>query len=174
MSINLLPEEFKPKGYILDLSRTVRKFAMVVVVFFLVVGLLALGSYFLLSYRINASIANQEGLKNQIKTLEQTEQKIVLVQDRLTKIKEIKSKSSIVEEIGTLESVLEKVGENVAVSQVELKPSVAKVVVSAGSSINLTRFLGDLNSSNMYSRVVMESLDYSATDGYEMNLSISK
>ena len=147
---------------------------MVVVVFFLVVGLLVLGSYFLLSYRINASTANQESLKNQIMALEQSEQKVVLIQDRLAKIKEIKASSNIVEEIGTLERVLGSVGENVVISQVELKPSVAKVVVNAGSSINLTRFLGELTSSNSYSKVVMESLDYSVTDGYEMSLSITK
>lgn len=174
MSVNLLPQELRPKGYLVKLSKTIKKFALLATVVMLVTASVVLASYLLLKYQISSSIKKQNELKGNIKALEQTEQKIILIRDRLDKIGEIESTENIKGGVGILDDVLRTVQENVFFKEVELKPANAQIVIVAGNSLELTRFLSNLMSQVNLVRIDLVSLEYSPTKGYEMKLSLSR
>ena len=91
-NINLLPTELKPKGQILKASKLLKKVSLVALLVFIVFAVLVFGSLIFLSTSIKSSQSNQEDLKSKVKALEQTEQRLVLVKDRLKKIAKVFSR----------------------------------------------------------------------------------
>jgi len=170
--INLLPQELKPKGYAIKLSRSLRKIGVVFLVVFLIVSIFAAGSFAILSIRIRDSNNRQSKLKTEIRAQEQTEQKLILVQDRISKVTSILSSGDSREEVGVLKDVISILPPEMAITKVNLTDSKAEITVFATSSLYLTRFLAQVINSN-YQNIELVSFSYrDALGGYEVELGI--
>jgi|SRR3989344_890472 len=174
MSINLLPTELRPKSYALKLSVSLRKIAIISTIVFLVVSTFLTAAYLLIGNRANASLKKQDDLKRQIKTYEDTEKKLVLIEDRLDKIKTISKSENVNDELAMLKNVIINSYSGAYIKDVELKTDKAVVLVVAGSSLDITNFFRSLLQNNEFSLVTLEQLKFSPSKGYEVELSLVK
>lgn len=174
MSINLLPPELRPKGYLIGISKTINKISLISILVLLISGSLILASYIFLKHQLSTSVKKQNEFKNSINALEGTEQKMILIRNRLQKINEIETSENVNKSIAILEGLLETVDERIILDEVELKPASAEIVIIAGGSLDLTRFLRDVVSRLNLVRVELLTLEFSPQKGYEMKLSLSR
>jgi len=170
--INLLPQELKPKGYAIKLSKTFRKVATIGLVIFFVFFLLFVAASIFLSYQTRNLKAKEVALKNEIVAHEQTEQKLVLVADRLQKISEIKSSDDAKQEVGIIQSVMGKNPQNIIIEEVTLTRDSAKLKISTDRSSNLTKFFTMIYTLG-FKKINLLSFDYSAALGYRVEISIT-
>lgn len=171
--INLLPEELKPKTYAINLSKDLRKYATMGLVIFFIALMVMGGTYFALNIRQTALNKTESNLKKQVKSYEASEQKLVLVEDRLTKIGSVLSKHTSSDSLNSLELVKNNLPENVQIYGVEIKPEEADITIVTGTSSDLGKFITAL--SNMgFSKISLMSLSYLKGTGYKVEVGLSK
>lgn len=169
--INLLPEELKPSGSVLKISAKLNKIALLGVVVLLISIIISLGAYLLLGQRLSASLVKQEDLKVQIKALEKTEQRLVLVKDRLTKISSVSSKPRANDEVEKLSFVSGLFPEGSIVERLELDKNDARISISADNLRTIASYLASVISSGEYTKINLVSLEFNPKEGYIVELS---
>jgi len=168
MSVNLLPKELKPKKYIVKISKVLTNVSLIALLVFIISAVTITGVYFVVSGRLKTSQEKHQELITQIKALEDTEQKIVLIKDRLEKVGEMKSRPSATERVDILEDVL-NISDGIAtVYGSTLTDDKASILVAADSSLNLTRFLSGILLTGGFKNIEMLSFDFNRNLGYEM------
>ncbi len=174
MAINLLPQELKPKGYALKLSKTLKRVAILFTVVFLVFTIVVVGVYIVIGNRLSISTKKQQELKTQISALEETEKKLVLIQDRLDKIKMARGSDNIYEELIILEDVLATLQDGVTLRTVDIGLGGIGFELNFRSSLDISRFLANLLGGKEFTRVSLDTFEYGILGGYQIKLSISK
>jgi hypothetical protein len=169
--INLLPEELKPSSSVIKLSANLKKIALLGVVILFISLTLSLGAYLFFSQRVSSTLTEQENIKVQIKTMEKTEQRLVLVKDRLGKIGSVYRSPRANDEVEKLNTVSSLFPENTFVEEVDLNENNANVAISSATLDNVTIYLASVISSGNYTKVNLESLEFDPEKGYVVELS---
>lgn len=168
MAVNLLPKELRPKKYIVKISKVLTNVSLIALLVFIISAITVTSVYFVISNRLNSSQEKHEELITQIRALEETEQKIVLIKDRLEKISEMKSIVSASERVDILEDIL-NISDGIAtVEGSTLTDNKANVLVSVDGSLNLTKFLSGLLISGGFKKIEMISFSFNNKVGYAM------
>lgn len=168
--INLLPQELKPSGTILKISARLKAFALLGVIFFMISAALYFSALFFLNYRITSSQEEQESLKTQIKALEKTEQRLVLVKDRLTKISTVSKKPKVNDELERLMAVSDLFPTNTNLVEVELTENNAGVVISSDNLDGVANYLASVVASGKFVKVNLKQLKFDSDSGYSISL----
>lgn len=172
-AINLLPTELKPKGYILKFSKTFTSLAVAGLVLFLFSGVILTGAFLIISRKLNDSFSRQQELKNQIKAYQRTEQSLLLVKDRLSKINKIYTSPNSKEEIGILDEVLSILPEGVTLQDTKLFPDEAEISFILGDSYRFSQLLSNLTDRNL-KKVELASFALKPDQGYEVKLNLMR
>jgi hypothetical protein len=170
--LNFLPEELKPKGYAIKLSKQLRRVALVCLSIFFISAVLIFASNLLFSFENKKNNEEKDKLTSQINALNSTEQSLVLAQDRLEKIAAIREAASTNNEVEIADTVLGKDLQGISIDSFVLDENSAVVGFSTGSSQNLTRFFYQLLNSD-FKNIKVTSFSYDDEKGYEVELSIS-
>jgi hypothetical protein len=170
--INLLPEELKPKKYVLKASKTLNKVATGFMVLFLIVATLAIGGYLVLSSRVTSVKNNHDKLTTQVKALNESEQRMVLIKDRVDKINKVIAKESTNEELDIMDKVILLAGGDMSIDEVNVDLDKIDFIVSANASSQMTKFLAGLISEEDYKSMDLLSLKYAPELGYKLNLKV--
>lgn len=172
--INLLPEELKPKKYVLKASKSLNKVATGFMVLFLIVITIVIGGYLVLSSQVTSAKNKHDQLSTEIKALSESEQRMVLVKDRIDKINEVLSKDSTNEELNVMDNVVRLAGSELSVDEVNLDLDNVDFIVSTDTSAKMTKFLAGLITSDDYKSMELLSLSYAPQTGYKINLNVVK
>lgn len=157
--INLLPDEFKPKKSVLNLSKKLNKFAIASLVIFFVAGVLVVVAVFLLSNRVNTAKADLDQLKSEVSALEQSEQQIILIKDRITKINQIDSGgNSLFPTVQSLKEFNDNLPNGFELVSAQVTSKQFSTEVTFESSSDLTRLLANTVSQEDYKLVRINSL----------------
>lgn len=168
--INLLPEIFKIKGSVARLSKTLKKVAAVVFIVLVASVSISIGSFVVFSNKLDDVTSRQNQLKTQIKALEETEQRLVLVKDRLEKVTKVYAKETPLEEIATFEDIYNRIPEGVSIQTASLSTGDVTIAVSADSTSAFNNVLDMLVGSKLFSRIEMSSFSYTPGAGYQIGL----
>lgn len=171
--INLLPTELKPKGYIIELSKHLKKIALIAFGIFLAVGSVSLGILIVFSRLSSNSLKTQEELKTNIKSLEQTEQSLLLVKDRIEKIGIVKDFDSAQEEIEILKT-LSRVSQESSIEEASLITSSAKITFNFTKLSSITSFIDSVQADPQFSTITLESFVFQPDIGYSVEISFVK
>ena len=172
-AINLVPPELKPKRSILALASLLKRVVIVGLTTFLVSTAVAVSGFLLVSRQLSKAISNKEELKTSIKALEETEKRLILVQDRLDRADKILASPASAEEIRILESVIQAMPEALSFTKAELTPRKTLVAILAGDSSSLSKFFASVQALQTFKRIELTSLIYSP-DGYKVELAFTK
>jgi hypothetical protein len=168
MPVNLLPKELKPKKQIVRISKVLTNISLISLLVFIISAITVTAIYFVVSGRLTSSKESHEDLITQIKALEETEQKIVLIKDRLEKVSNTKAQASAGDQVDVLEDVL-GISDGIAdISGSSLSEDNVVMPISVDGSLNLTRFLSGILVTGGFKRIEMTSFDLNSEVGYEM------
>lgn len=167
--INLLPTEITPKGVSYKVATVLRNIATVGFAVIVLAGV-GLGAFFLLtSAEIRSSTARQSQYKTTIKSLESTEQSLVLLKDRVGKVKQVLGAD-------TTTPYVQKVGAIVSSFPAEVTPrevqvgDITKISVTINDSAQLTKFMAGLITASKFKRLDLRGFSFSPAGGYLVSL----
>jgi len=171
--INLLPPNLTANKGLAKIQKTMKTVTLVSVVVFIVFGLGVLGFFILGSLQLGNINSRQEALKAGIKQRETTEQRLVLLKDRIAKIKVAKGQDSSQEELEAIDQILGLTGEAASVSELSFDATKADLSLVFRDSSQLGVFLKALASSSPFETVILKTFGFSPTAGYLLGLSMS-
>ena len=170
--VNFLPEELKPKGYAVKLSKKLRKIAIICLSVFFITTVLYIGSNVLFSFEQKKLDTSEEELKGKIEALEETEQKLVLAQDRLQKIAAVHAAAHSQDKVDIASKILGKDLEGITIENFTLDNRATVVTFSTGNSQSITKFFTQLLNSD-FKDIKVTSFNFDVNKGYEVEVTIS-
>lgn len=172
MAINLLPKELTQKGPVVVLARKLKKVAIAALILFLISAVGLIGFFLFLSFQLRASVQRQEELKVSIKSLEQTEQRLILVKDRVEKAGKVLAIESASEEVEGLKGLVLSLPVEVSLAGASLSKEAIGVTIEAVNSASLVQFFASLTVSPNFDQIVLKSLNFNPDSGYTVSLGI--
>lgn len=173
MAINLLPTELSPRGPAVKAANALRRFIIFGFIAFAlsVLGLIAF--FVFVTTQIGSSNQRQESLKGSIRSLEQTEQRLILVKDRLAKIKNALGEEKMRSEVENIDSLLTNTAGNVVVTEVDVSKDKTELTVQATSSTSVAQFMAVLLVTNLYEKIDLSSFGFNPQVGYLISLEMA-
>lgn len=166
-NINLLPIDLSAKSGVAKTAALLRRVSMFGLVVFMVLGVMAGVFVVIYSIQLNSVITGNQALASQISTLEVTEQKTVLVKDRLQKIKNIEAQADVLNSVAGLTKVDSSLPQGVTIADVAID-ALGKTSFSFNvtDSSSLANFLGSLIVSGNYKQLTIKSFTFAPQTGY--------
>lgn len=170
--INLLPSEFKPNSSVIILSKKLNNVALISLVIFLTLGIASLASVFLLRYRANSAQQTVEELSAQVSVMEQSEQRLILIKDRLTKISSIKSTANLHDTVLTFKYLYDNLPPGLQIVSTAIESKQIETNIEFDNSSDLARFLAQTVSDKRYNLIKIDSLELGQQGKLSMDLVI--
>lgn len=167
-AINLLPKELTAKGSVIKISKTLKRASVVGLSILIVAAVLITALFFLLSYQNRQTVSRQEELKQSIGVLEQTEQRLILVKDRLDKAELVLGADAATRSVEQLDDLNSILPEGVSLSAATIENGVSKITIFGNSSKVVAEFFSKLLTSDIYSQIELESFAYNPLKGYSV------
>jgi hypothetical protein len=171
--INLLPKDLLPQAAIIKFASLLKN--LVIIGFFLFIlaggGLIA----FLVFNSVELSRVNQQSqqLQNSIRSLEQTEQRFVLLKDRLGKVRQVLDKESSGNAVNSLNSLIPTLPENAFITEAIVSSKELETTFLVTSSSSLTRLLGTIVTLDEFTLTKLISFSFNPNLGYVLSLNFS-
>ena len=170
-NINLLSKDLTPKKTFIKLSNTVKKVS-IIGFSAIIIAIIALTiSLIFISRRINQIEQNQQQLRTTITSLEQTEQKLVLIRDRIEKAQKIEESKVIFKEVDRFSQLYPLIPEGVLVKGTNFSSEDTQVSLLIDSSSTLTELFAKLLSSDIYNFVRIQNFSFKKDKGFTVSLS---
>lgn len=170
MTINLLPLEFKPKGYLSVFSKGLKKFAVIGSTLFVFTALLSFIILIFYSQATKSSLKKQEDLKKQIEALTQTEQKLVLLRDRIENIQKIRNFDTLNSQISSAEALFLAFPQ-LSIESVTLEKESSKITFLSTNLSDLTSLLQSSEFSENR-RIIVSHFDFDPERGYALEVEL--
>ncbi|KKR44847.1 MAG: hypothetical protein UT93_C0005G0012 [Candidatus Woesebacteria bacterium GW2011_GWF1_40_24] len=172
-NLNLLPQNLQISKGLDSVLKTSKALGVILIVVFIVFSL-GTGAFFIYSkITLNNVQTNVEQLKSQVKAQEGSEQQLVLLKDRLAKISSIKSTPNASKNIINMDILFRNMSPSSTMNQLEVTPTKIGVSMLIRSNEDLTAFIKNLKTNEMFNVVNLTSLGYSMNAGYSVIVSLS-
>lgn len=171
VNINLLPVELSAKSGVSQAATLFRRISTAALIIFLIFGGLAAAFIIIFSLQINSVVKTNDGLKADIAKLEVTEQKNVLVKDRLAKIKVINGQSDILTTTGNIRNIVTSLASGVTLADANIDV-LGKVDFSfkVADTSQLVSFLANLVANSNFKVLAIKNFSYNPAAGYLISL----
>lgn len=164
--INLLPVSNTPNNSttkVVSASKKIGVYASILLILALLTYVGIYGFFYINGTVTSSSIAT---LENQIKAQEQTEQKIILLRDRVSKAFTVLNTNTAKDEIMTFSDVTSHAPTGTRVIGSTILPSELTISLNAQESRQITEFVRSLTDSGKYAQIETVSMDFSPKDQY--------
>lgn len=173
-SINLLPTQFVLKGKDKVLIEGIKKFAFIGFLILTIVAL-TLGGYLVyLSVRIRSSIGNEETLKSEVTSLQQTEQGLFLIKDRISKIKTVYAKDSADSQITILTGFFQGNPGDYRILEIQVTSQRVNLSLAFPSSSSFGSFYKALVEARLFPNITLKSFSFNPSLGYVAAFELSQ
>ncbi len=172
-SINLLPVDLAPTGSIAKIANTLRKVNVLLIIVFFTGGAIIGAILLVTSIQIRQVSLSNNKLTTNIKSLEKTEQRLVLAKDRIDKAGTILKKNFVSNEVQNLQGFYSQLPEDVVVGEVEVSEKGTDISILTTNSLSLSRLLATVVSLSIYKRVELISFNYNPSLGFISGLHLS-
>jgi len=170
--INLLPTDLSKKSPLGKLQRNIKQITTVATSIFIVI-LIFVGVYLLiLSSQITRSKSNQESLKASLAALEQTEQGIILVKDRLKNISSVLALSTANKGVENLNILNSAIPNGAILSEADILTEKTEVTYQVQLSSDLVGLIETISSTDFYKKILLKSFSYNPKTGYLVSLEL--
>jgi len=173
-NLNLLPPELTVSKSLANLLKTLRAVNVIAIAAFLIFGV-GMAAFFVISSvslsGINNNITN---LESQVKAQSASEQKMVLLKDRLTKISSAQKTPSSVPNLASISPLLLGLSPSAAVTQLQISPTTVKLSINLTNNTDLSLFLASVKESKYFKTINMTGFSLGPTTGYSVEISGEK
>ncbi len=169
--INLLPTEFKPNKSIVDLSKKLNRIAIGSLVVFLILGITSLASIFIINARANSLEDDVVSLSSEVTALEQTEQRLILIKDRVRKVGMINSdSSSLSDTVLVYKQLYDNLPSGLQINSANIENKQITSEIVFNNSSELARFLAQTVTSRNYNLINIQNLSTGQNGGLVMTI----
>ena len=172
MAINLLPKGLAKESSSVKLAESVKKISQAGLILFILFLIAGIAYLFFLSSQVSSSSTLQDQLKVSIRSLEDTEQRVVLVKDRAEKSASVLDEPSASLSVISFETFSSNlpVGANLVESKITGEKTDATFLTR--SSSDLVQLMAAITLSDFYERVELESFGFTPAAGYLITLNL--
>lgn len=166
VKLNLLPTDRKVSG---SLAKTVKAVKMLNVIFlsgFLIFAL-GLGAFFIFNnIRLRNINADVESLKSEAANLQKSEQQMVLLKDRLSKIKTVRKTPTAWTNLTNIQTLISSVGPNTFVSELNADSNKIDMSVLFRTNSDLAAFIKNLTETKVFKGITLTTFGFNPANGY--------
>jgi hypothetical protein len=161
VNLNLLPTELSVSKSLSSLLKTLKALGVIAVAAFIVTAL-GITAYFVVEkLALNNIDAQVNALKAQVATQEKSEQQVILLKDRLSKISLIQSLPGSLSSFLSTQSLLLNLSPNTSVNQIQVDPVGATMSLGIKTNSDLSAFLSSIQKSNSFNEVGLTAFSLS-------------
>lgn len=172
-SINLLPNELRNGKTLTKNIQTFNRLIIALSFVFMFLVSLGFGYLYIQDQNLKRSLEQQELTKNSITNLQQTEQKLVLIKDRLEKAKTIIDDRNTYETLKLYDAFVRSLPSDASFTGAEVEGDIRKISITVASSASLAQILDLLEQSEgVYQKIAINNLTYSEFSGYNLTLNL--
>ena len=146
--------------------------AVVCFIFFLVFGSLGVGYLFITSGDLTKINDKNNTYKSNIKSLQEAEQNLVLVRDRVAKVKTILNDVSFEEKLDKVQRMLDTLPSKSQPDALEVNSTKSKILLKFDSLSGLSSFLKGLISGDDWDFINLDTLELSGAGNYKIELEL--
>lgn len=169
-SFNLLPDYLAPKGKYVKAANLIKRITLIGTVV-LVIGIVAmLSAFYLISGQLKSSLAREEELKAVIKSLEDTERKIVLIRDRIGKVEGILAAPNASQQLTGFDEIVAYMPSEVGLVGANLTEVDTTTSLTAANSSSISEFFSRLVTSSSFRQIDLTNFNFRQDQGFTMDL----
>ncbi|MBN1168784.1 hypothetical protein JXA63_02740 [Candidatus Woesebacteria bacterium] len=172
--INLLPDSFRVKSSSVRTAELLKKIYAILFVIVIIAMSTSIGLFYMYKTRVGEAEERKISLERQIKALEETEQRLILVQDRLSKVQQISEIKDVNEGLGVFEFVLDNSESKIIIGNVTVGEKSIEMQVSSESTLDTFQFISMLKDSQEFSDITVLSMNFSPRQGFATNIALMK
>lgn len=166
VKVNLLPEDLAVKKGTAKIAKLFKSLTTISLVVALVVGV-GLLIFFLVSYfQLKGLESNIADVEAQVKAQETTEQRVVLLKDRLTKIKQIQAIEDASKPIEDISPFLNTLPVEASLGEFDVDSDKIDASFRFASSTSLNDFFTSLLDFDAFPRATLTSFGFNPNNGY--------
>lgn len=170
--INLIPEKRQGASPKTPLSRMLNKISVILVVIFVLLIAAGGGFWFIKNQELEQVTARNQELKNEVLALQQNEESLVLLRDRLDKAQGILADREQYKALQYFIDFVNMFPDGVRISEVSVEQGINKLTLTVSNSQVLSTIVKQLENSTNYSNISLESITYSSLNGYSVIISV--
>lgn len=172
VKLNLLPENLQISKGTTQLLKTSKSLGIIMLVVF-IISSLGMAAYFVISQlsynKLKTEVANFE---SQVKAMEGSEQQLILLKDRLSKISSINTMPSAVNNLSNLDLILNGVSLDSVMEDVAIAPKKITTSLQLASNSDFATFVSNLKNSTVFKTVTLSSLNFTPDTGYKLDTNL--
>ena len=172
--INLLPDSFKIKSSIVKTSQLLKKIYIMLFVGTLVSAATSTGLFIMYKYRMDDAKERESSLIRQIEAMEETEQRLVLVKDRLKKVEQISKTKNANDQLEGINVLIDESDSYVTFEEAGAEHDLLDVKIKSRSTVDTFDFLEHVNGSEEFAFVTIESMEYLPGAGFQTEMLLKK
>ena len=173
VSLNLLPQELSIGRGLTQVIKVIRAINVVAIAVFAIFLVGAGIFYAVSSFELVSLTSQNNGLISQIKAEQATEQKLILLKDRIAKIKLAYSSDSLTKQIGLVAPLLSQLPPSASVTELNLDTNKISASILFKSAGDISSFFQNIYSSKTFGGVTLTSFGFNPTTGYLVSLNLS-
>jgi hypothetical protein len=171
VKLNLMPSGLLISKSLSKVLKTVKAINVILIAIF-IIFIVGVGIYFILSsISLKNTETKVEQLKSQIVLQETSEQQLIILKDRLTKISAAKASPDSLKNLSGVNTVLANLSQDSSISQMDVSPTKIDLTMTIRSNTDLTNFIKNVEETNLFKSILLSSFGYSSTGGYNIGVS---
>ena len=173
IKIDLLPAESKIKGGYLKAAKLAKSINLIFFSAFLVIGLLLAIYVVFLSVMLKNTKRDNDFLISEIKKYQTSEQKIVLLKDRLSKIKTLLKLDTASDLLNKIKPIMGQLTQDATITNLKIQPEGASVSMVFKTSGAFGQFLSS-QEEGKFKSLTIDTVSFNPAIGFLVNLTIKK
>lgn len=173
-SLNLLPQDLQVSKGLGKVLKVIKSIGVISVVMFSVFLVVIVALFVVSKVSLNGLQNSNDKLKAQVKAQETSEQQLVLLKDRLSKISSVRALPNATNNIQSISSVIGNVSTLSSIDSANVSLSKIDLSLNILSNEDLTIIMDNLRNSEKFNLVDLYSFDYSQGLGYSIKATLSK
>jgi Tfp pilus assembly protein PilN len=164
--INLLPLDLSANSASVKIKNAINTLAIISTTALFICIFAFVGLYIYNNNKLKLLVVDNSKLKNQITSLEASEQKLVLAKDRLGKIKDIMENNSAQDEIALYKEISKDIDPAIQISEVGLESSKLETSLLTPDSRTVGTFFNKIITLKTVKKIMLTTLTYNPSTGY--------
>lgn len=172
VKINLLPPESTVSGPLAKILKITRTLNVIFLGAFIIFALGLAGLFIFSTLQLQSLTSTQNQIKSQISAQETSEQKLVLLKDRLGKIQIVKGVTSSLKSINDVDPFVDLLVGSSTLIELDVDSQKTDLSVLFKTNTDLSSFVKSMTDSKVFKSVILSSFGFNPASGYLVSLHI--
>ncbi|HSX48788.1 MAG TPA: hypothetical protein VLE44_00850 [Candidatus Saccharimonadales bacterium] len=172
-NINLLPLDMSASRQVLKGANLLKRISVMLAGVLTIILVLGVALIIFFKIQINSSTSREQSLKQNIQSLQGTEQKLFFIKDRTEKISQAFKETNAFDQFDMMNKTLAILPAGTSVDSVKIDSLTSTFAVLSTNSLDMASFLNNLVTSGIYKKLTLKNFIFTPDRGYLITLQSS-